>query len=143
MWEMTFTSSGAALTFSGRVTGAEIAEAKAAFFAHDFADEARYVICDFAPAGTFEVSSHDVQRIVDQDKAAMVSHPVLLEAVVASTTLQYGLSRMWQQRVDEVRPHTGVFRTRAEAVEWLRSREIRPAWSRRENSTVGISVANA
>jgi hypothetical protein len=33
---------------------------------------------------------------------------------------------MWQMRVDIVRPHTAVLRTRAEAVEWLRSQGIVP-----------------
>lgn len=112
-------NAGAEIQFSGKVTGAEIHRAKAEFFVHDFPDEARYVICDFTDGGTFEVSPEDVDSIVEQDKSAMESHLSLLEAVIAPRPLVFGLSRMWQSKVDEVRPHTAVVKTRAEALKWL------------------------
>src|SRR5687767_8376766 len=118
-FEATYLASGAELRFSGVVTGDEILEAKREFFAHEFPDEARYVICDFTAAVRFEIPSDAVTRIVEQDRDAMDDHPHLLEAVIAPQPVAFGLSRMWQMKVDEVRPHTGVVRTRAEAIRWL------------------------
>ena len=116
-----YRNAGAEIIFSQKVTGAEIYRAKNEFFTHPFSGECRYVICDFTNAGAFDVSPEDVEMIVAQDKRAMETHPVLLEAVVAARPVVFGLSRMWQSRVDVVRPHTAVVKTRAEAIAWLQS----------------------
>ena len=116
-----YRNTGAEIFYSGTVTGAEIYRAKNEFFAHPFENEARYVICDFTEAGTFDVSPEDVDLIVAQDKRAMDTHPNLMEAVVAPRPVVFGLARMWQSKVDLVRPHTVVVKTRAEALAWLRS----------------------
>lgn len=112
-------NAGAEIVFSGKVTGAEIHRAKAEFFGHEFPDDARYVLCDFTSGETFDVSPEDVDAIVEQDKRAMELHVSLLEAVIAPRPLVFGLSRMWQSKVDVVRPHTAVVKTRAEALTWL------------------------
>jgi hypothetical protein len=123
-WTATYTEEGAELRFVGFVTGAEILAAKADFFARCSGNAARFVLCDFSSAESVDISSEDIQRIVDQDKAAMADHPRVLEAVVASKSLVYGLARMWQMRVDEARPHTGVLRTRDEALQWFRAHGV-------------------
>ena len=112
---------GAEIFYSGTITGAEIYRAKNEFFAHPFKGEPRFVICDFTGAGTFDVSPEDVELIVQQDRRAMASHPQLLEAVVAPRPVVFGLARMWQSKVEDVRPHTAVVKTRPEAVNWLQS----------------------
>ena len=116
-----YRSAGAEIYYSGTITGAEIYRAKNEFFAHPFARDARYVICDFTQAGAFDVSPEDVELIVAQDKRAMETHPVLMEAVVAPRPVVFGLARMWQSKVDVVRPHTAVVKTKAEALMWLQS----------------------
>lgn len=45
-------------------------------------------------------------------------------AIVASTDLAYGLSRMYEAFSYEERVEHGVFRTEAEALEWLNSRAL-------------------
>lgn len=116
-----YRNAGAEIFYSGTITGAEIYRAKNEFFAHPFGREARYVICDFTQAGAFDVSPEDVDLIVAQDRRAMESHPSLMEAVVAPRPVVFGLARMWQTKVEDVRPQTAVVKTRAEAVTWLQS----------------------
>jgi hypothetical protein len=116
-----YRNAGAEIFFSEKVSGAEIYRAKNEFFAYPFSGNCRYVICDFTNAGAFDVSPEDVDLIVAQDKRAMESHPVLMEAVVAPRPVVFGLARMWQSKVDVVRPHTAVVKTRAEAIAWLQS----------------------
>ena len=113
-------NAGAEIFYTGTVTGAEIYRAKNEFFAHRFLQKPRYVICDFTGAGAFDVSPEDVDMIVAQDRRAMTSHPELMEAVVAPRPVVFGLARMWQSKVDDVRPHTAVVKTRDEAIAWLR-----------------------
>jgi hypothetical protein len=112
---------GAQIFYSGTITGAEIYRAKNEFFAHPFREDPGYVICDFTGAGTFHVSPEDVELIVQQDRRAMGSHPHLLEAVVAPRPVVFGLARMWQTKVEDVRPNTAVVNTRSDAVAWLHS----------------------
>lgn len=116
-----YRNAGAEIFYSGTITGAEIYRAKNEFFAHPFGKSARYVICDFTGAGTFDVTPEDVDLIVAQDKRAIETHPALMEAVVAPRPVVFGLARMWQSQVDGVRPYTAVVRSRAEAVAWLQS----------------------
>lgn len=121
-----YQTTGADLCFTGFVSGQEILEAKREFFRHAPGDT-RYVICDFTDASKFDIPSSDLNRIVDQDRAQIETHPALLEAVIAPQPLVYGLSRMWQAKVNGVRPHAAVLRGRGEAVEWLRAAGIAPA----------------
>jgi len=110
---------GAEISYQGHVTGAEILDAKARFFGHGFKPEARWVLCDFSGVAKFDVSPDDVRRIIRQDLAAVETHPDLAEVVVASTPLEYGMARMWEQQVDEKRPRTAVVTSRHEALAWL------------------------
>lgn len=111
---------GSELLYSGVVTGAEIARAKAQFFARARDEGARYVLCDFTAVERFDVSTPDVQRIVQQDRAAADSLPDLIEVVVAPRPFEYGMARMWEIQVEDVRPRNAVVRTRAEALMWLK-----------------------
>jgi hypothetical protein len=122
-----FRNSGAELCFTEFVSGQELLDAKAEFFSHAFDGGARYVLCDFSEANKFDIPSSDVDRLVEQDKGEISRHPHLLEVVIAPQTLVYGLARMWQTKVNTVRPHTAVLRQRAEAVAWLEAAGIKPA----------------
>ena len=125
-WTTLYEKHGAEICYHGIVTGAEVLEAKRQFFAHEFPGGARFVLCDFGAAEQTHVSSPELEGIIAQDNAAIGSHPMLKEAIVAPKPLQFGLARMWQTRVDEVRPHTSVTYTRAEAITWLDGQGIRP-----------------
>ena len=122
-----FTTTGAELCFTEFISGQQLLDAKAEFFAHTFDPAAAYVLCDFTEGGKFDIPSSDVDRLVEQDKGEISRHPYLLEVVIAPQSLVYGLARMWQTKVNTVRPHTAVVRTRDEAVAWLKAAGITPA----------------
>lgn len=115
----TYFADGVEIRYQGRTTGPEILEAKRRFFSHRFSGPARFALCDFSGSEEFDVSPADVQRIIDQDRAAVTTHPALAEAVVAQTPVAYGLARMWEMRIEDDRPRTAVLRTREEAITWL------------------------
>ena len=119
-YKIDFHEAGAEITYTGHVLGDEILEAKRRFFGHRFAGPSQYVLCDFSAAETYDISPECVDQIIEQDRQAMAVHEQLHEAVIAPKPLVYGLSRMWQIRVDTVRPHTAVVRTRPEALRWLK-----------------------
>jgi hypothetical protein len=122
-----FTTEGAELCFTGFVTGQELFDAKAKFFNHGFEPAAAYVLCDFSEGEKFDIPTSDVDRMVEQDRSELARHPKLLEVVIAPQNLVYGLARMWQAKVNSVRPHTAVVRNRDEAVEWLQAAGIKPS----------------
>lgn len=126
-YSIDYRTTGAELCFTEFVSGQQLFEAKAEFFAHAFAHGATYVLCDFTDASKFDIPSSDVDRMVEQDRGEIDRHPHLLEVVIAPQNLVYGLARMWQAKVNTIRPHTAVVRTRDEAVEWLRAAGIAPA----------------
>jgi hypothetical protein len=122
-----YKDAGAELCFTEFVSGQQLFQAKAAFFEHAFDGGARYVLCDFAGASKFDIPTSDIDRMVEQDRGEISRHPHLLEVVVAPQPLVYGLARMWQTKVNAVRPHTAVVRTRDEAVAWLKAAGVEPA----------------
>jgi hypothetical protein len=121
-----FKALGAELCFTDFVSGQELLDAKDEFFRHPFDSAARYVLCDFSEASKFDIPTSDVDRLVEQDRAEISRHPHLLEVVIAPQNLVYGLARMWQAKVNMVRPHTAVVRQLDEAVAWLQAAGIKP-----------------
>lgn len=109
----------AELTYTGVITGGDILAAKKNFFDNPATRDLRYVLCDFTAVERFDVGSPDVQRIIQQDRGSVASHPQLAEVVIAPQAHAFGLARMWEQQVDDARPRTRVVRNRAEADAWL------------------------
>lgn len=123
-WTASYSEHGADVRFFGIVNGSEILEAKARLFAHRFSDGAVFSVCDFTDANDFRVSTPELESIIQQDATAVRMYPGIIEAVIAPTPLQFGLARMWQTRVDAAGPHTGVFRTRPDALHWLQEHGV-------------------
>lgn len=131
-WQALYARDSAEIAYSGTTTGFDILHAKAQFFAHAFEVPPRYVLCDFSGVRVFDISPGDVKQIVEQDREAARLHPRLIEAVAAPTPISYGMSRMWESLVADVRPLTVVQPTRAEALAWLKAQrvELAPAHGR-------------
>lgn len=131
-WNAVYASDSAEITYSGETTGFDILNAKARFFAHTFESPPRYVLCDFSGVRVFSITPGDIKQIVAQDRAEARRHPELIEAVAAPTPISYGMSRMWESLIADVRPCTVVRPTRAEAIAWLREQDVplTPAHSR-------------
>ena len=124
-YEAEYKDDGALIRFSGHTTGREILKAKRELFGHRFPKDARWSLCDFTAIDKFDVLPTEVTAIIRQDIASADTHPNLAEVVVAGNSYQYGLARMWEQQVDNVRLRTYVARSREEAEEWLEQRGIR------------------
>src|SRR5947207_14592159 len=107
-WKTEFSANGAEIRYYGLTTGADVLKAKAEFFAHEFAEQSRYVLCDFTDVDKLDASTADVNRIINQDRRAAAEHPDIAEVVVAPQPHQYGLARMWEIQVDEARDRTAV-----------------------------------
>jgi hypothetical protein len=137
-WRAEFARDSAEITFFGNTTGYEILNAKAQFFAHPFESSPRYVLCDFSAVHAFDITRADVQRIVEQDREAARLHPMLAEAVVAPTPISYGMSRMWESLVADVRPLTTVKATRAEVIAWLHEQDIALTPAHRREHAGGV-----
>lgn len=124
-WMIRYAEDGAEVLYDGHTTGTDILSAKRDFFTHGFDTPPQYLLCDFGGVQQFDVDQKDVQAIIDQDIAAVATHPQVLEVVIAPTPLQFGLARIWQMRVEPHRPLTFVARSRPEALSWLLSHDVR------------------
>ena len=79
-----------------------------------------YQICDFQNASNVSISQTDVRQIARQDKKAFEINPEMLIAIVTSTDLGFGLSRMWESLANGSPFETKVFRNLKEAQHWIR-----------------------
>ena len=112
---------GVVAIFKGKVTGDEIIEVNKIFYATDQKTrDIKYQLVDFREVETFDVSSGDVQKISRQDTKAAEVNPSMLVAIVAAGNRAYGMSRMWQGYTAEISMTSKVFRTLAEAEQWLK-----------------------
>ena len=118
-WTTHIRTEDAEIIYTGDITGADIVAAKRAFFDDPASRDLRYVLCDFTAVTGFNVKPPDVQRLIEQDRQSVQTHPHLAEVVVAPQPHAFGLARMWEQQVDDARPRTRVVHSRAEAEAWL------------------------
>ena len=123
-WMTQYVDDGAEVFYTGHTTGSDILSAKRDFFTHGFDAPPQYLLCDFGGVERFDVDQKDVQAIIDQDIAAVTTHPQVIEVVIAPSPLQFGLARIWQMRVEPHRPRTFVARSRAEALSWLGGHDV-------------------
>lgn len=119
-WTVEYFDDGAEFTYSGKVTGTEVFQAKAEFFAHEFAGKPRWVVCDFSQAKEFDIAKGDIDRIIRQDVREAAKNPDLAECVIATRPYEYGLARMWEMQVDAQEKRTNVCRNRIECDLWLK-----------------------
>jgi hypothetical protein len=110
---------GIEIIASGTVTGEEIIEAHKEIYNEENLKNQKYQIIDRSHCKEYNVSSKDVQQIAEIDKAASKSNPNIIIALISSTEIQFGMSRMWQTYVEESHFLTNVFRDRKSACEWI------------------------
>jgi hypothetical protein len=105
---------------SGVVTGDEIIEAHKEIYNSDNLTKQKYQIIDRRECKEYLVSSEDVKKIAEIDIVASKSNPDIIIAIIASTDLQFGMSRVWQVYVEDSKFETQVFRDRKTAEGWLK-----------------------
>ena len=104
---------------SGIVTGEEIIEANRKIYTREKPLRMKYEIIDRTHCTEYRVSSEEVQILADQLRMAAKINPNYLIAVVSTTDLQYGVTRMWQAYVDDLDIKTKAFRDRKSAEQWI------------------------
>ena len=111
---------------SGIVTGKEIIEANKKIYNRENLLRLRYKIVDRTTCTEYRVSTEEVQIIANQDTEAAKINPNIIIALVSTTALQYGVSRMWEAYVNGAGFQTGIFEDRKAADTWVRERLQEP-----------------
>ena len=117
---------GIKIIASGIVTGEEIIEAHKEIYSKTNLKKQRYQIIDRSNCKDYQVSSTEVQRIADIDKAAAKINPNIFMALISPTDVQFGMSRMWEAFIGETPFVTKVFRDRKSADEWIEEQLKKP-----------------
>ena len=111
---------GIEILASGIVTGEEIIKAQEEIYNEENLQKQKYQIIDRTHCTEYQVSSEDIERISDIDNRASEVNSYIIIAVVSSTPLQYGMTRMWQAYIKEDRFMTKIFVDRKNADEWIK-----------------------
>ncbi|HXZ26550.1 MAG TPA: hypothetical protein VEG08_00975 [Terriglobales bacterium] len=109
----------------GAVTGREfIARNQEMLSAEENYLGTRWCLIDQTGATSLDISSAEIQTIVEQDARLAVGLPELVIVVVVARDLGFGLSRMWEMLTERPGWSVRVLRARTEAEAWLRE-EVR------------------
>lgn len=111
---------GIEIIATGCVTGDEIIAAHQEIYSPGNLKKQRYQIIDRTDCKEYQVSSEDIKKIAEIDKAASNTNPDIIIVIIASTDLQFGVSRMWQVYVEDSTFETEIFRDRITAENWLK-----------------------
>jgi len=105
---------------SRKVTVDEIMTAGARMFAEAEWANGFNILCDYRETTEFNLSNEDIQRVVAQDKAHEPNFDKSKSAIVATSDLVFGLSRMWEILSENTNLTTMVFRDIHKAIAWLK-----------------------
>ena len=81
-----------------------------------------YSLCDYTGIRQFDISNPMVQQLADMSVRAMKINPDVIVAIVADQDLYFGLSRMFEALVFDKGWETYVFRSKEEALDWIREK---------------------
>ena len=112
---------GIEIIASGIVTGKEIIEAHKEIYNEENLRKQKYQIIDRTHCTQYQVTSAEVQRISEIDNNASEANPNIILAVISPSSLQFGMTRMWQAYLEEDRFVTKIFQDRKSADEWIKS----------------------
>ncbi len=116
---------GLGFTVKGNFQGKELIEAaKNAYQAEEILRINKYGIIDYSPVEKFDISTSDVEEVADMCMVASKISPDRLIAVVASSNLSFGYSRMWEMLSGATKWERRVFRVKNEAEGWLKKRAM-------------------
>jgi hypothetical protein len=104
---------------TGIVTGPDIIEANKIIYSNENFTIQKYQIIDRTNCSRYEVSNEEMKIIVEQDIAATKINPNIIVALISSSDLQYGMSRVYHALVGDNGFLTEVFRDRKTAEEWI------------------------
>ena len=109
---------------SGAVDGLQILQAEAGFLTDELKRSIRYWLTDFSGIEASRTTSEQIIELVESQAERESAMPDVVVAIVARLEVTFGMTRMWQLRMDARGTlwETRVFRTRPEAEDWLRER---------------------
>lgn len=109
---------------SGVVTGADIIAANKEIYRNENFHRQRYQLVDRTKCTKYEVSHKEIIIIAKQDKVASRINPNIIIALISTSPLQYGISRMYQAYIGDDGFLTEVFQDRKSAEKWIEEQLI-------------------
>lgn len=106
---------------SGIVTGDEVIEAHKKMYNEENFKKRKYKIVDRTDCTKYQVYPEDIVKIAEMDDEASRINPNLLIAVISTTSLQLGMTRMWQAYMKNNLFITKNFPDRPSADNWINS----------------------
>jgi hypothetical protein len=124
--QINFIEGGLGIEFisSGIVTGSEIIQSNEKIYTREILSRLKYKIIDRTNCTEYNVTTKDIQLIASQDRKASQINPNIIIAIISTTPLQHGMSRMWEAYVDETGFQMELFKDRGSADKWLRKKLI-------------------
>ena len=89
---------------------------------HEKLNRYRYSISDYTAVTDFDVRTEDITYVMGLSEEVAGVNPDVIVAIIADKDLLFGLSRMFQLRLDATNWELMVFRKREEANAWIRKR---------------------
>jgi hypothetical protein len=112
---------GIEIIASGTVTGEEIIDAHKQIYKKETFKKLRYKIVDRTDCSKYQVYPDDIEKIAVMDDDASKINPNIIIAVISTTSLQYGMTRMWQAYLTNKLFITRNFSDRISADKWVKS----------------------
>ena len=112
---------GIEIIASGIVTGEEVIEAHKEIYNEENFKKQKYKIVDRTDCTKYQVYPEDIEKIGEMDDEASRINPNLIIAVISTTSLQHGMTRMWQAYMKNNVFIKKNFQDRISADNWINS----------------------
>ncbi|MEE8295684.1 MAG: hypothetical protein V3R64_08225 [Sphingomonadales bacterium] len=114
---------GIHLEYEGIVTSKETSVTDAAIYNNPDHPLSRVpvIIADFSKVDAIDISYEQLRSAGIADREILKNNPGLVFAVIAERDQAFGMARVWQAFLDDLAPHSRIFRTLDEAQTWLKS----------------------
>ncbi len=103
----------------GKVTAEDIMTEGARMFAESEWANGFNILCDYREITDFNLKTEDIRRIISQDRDNELLFDQSKCAIVAVSSLVFGLSRMWETLSENTKIETTVFKNIEASLKWL------------------------
>lgn len=112
---------GSEMVASDIVTGEEIIKALKEIYNDQHLNKLKYRIIDRTNCTEYRVYPEEIEKIAEMDDKASIINPNLMIAVISTTSLQHGMTSMWQSYLKNNVFITKNFPDRISADKWIKS----------------------
>jgi hypothetical protein len=109
-------------TFSGTLTGEEAVRSNLEIYGDERFDDLRYQIADFSGVEHFALEPREMKKVAYFDKAASLSNPKMIVALIAPTPVSRDLLNKYTEYSESSPWVFAVFDTLQEAQAWVDSK---------------------